>query len=78
VGVSVIYLSTVRSLGAKRPGRKADHSPPCSAEVKNAWVYTSTPLYTFTAWCLVKYSKSLYGLAHTYAEGLYFAPPFSL
>jgi hypothetical protein len=29
------------SLGVKRPGRKADHSPPPSAEVKNAWSYTS-------------------------------------
>jgi hypothetical protein len=27
----------------KRPGREADHSPPSSAEVKNAWSYTSTP-----------------------------------
>jgi hypothetical protein len=25
------------------PGREADHSPPSSAEVKNAWSYTSTP-----------------------------------
>jgi len=24
------------------PGGKADHSPPSSAEVKNAWSYTST------------------------------------
>jgi hypothetical protein len=31
------------SLGVKRPGRKADHSPPSSAEVKNLWRYTSTP-----------------------------------
>jgi hypothetical protein len=31
------------SLGLKRPGREADHSPPSSAEVKNAWSYTSTP-----------------------------------
>jgi hypothetical protein len=31
------------SLGAKRPGREADHSPPSSAEVKNAWCFTSTP-----------------------------------
>jgi hypothetical protein len=31
------------SLGVKRPGREADHSPPSSAEVKNAWNYTSTP-----------------------------------
>jgi hypothetical protein len=29
--------------GVKRPGREADHSPPSSAEVKNAWRYTSTP-----------------------------------
>jgi len=26
-----------------QPGREADHSPPSSAEVKNAWSYTSTP-----------------------------------
>jgi hypothetical protein len=29
--------------GIKRPGHEADHSPPCSAEVKNEWRYTSTP-----------------------------------
>jgi hypothetical protein len=27
----------------ERPGRKVDHSLPSSAEVKNAWSYTSTP-----------------------------------
>jgi hypothetical protein len=26
----------------KRPGRKVDHSPPTSAEVKKMWIYTST------------------------------------
>jgi hypothetical protein len=31
------------SLGVKRPGREADQSPPTSAEVRNAWSYTSTP-----------------------------------
>jgi hypothetical protein len=31
------------SLMVKRPGREADHWPPSSAEVKNAWRYTSTP-----------------------------------
>jgi hypothetical protein len=31
------------SLGIKRPGREADHSPPSSAEVKNTWSFTSTP-----------------------------------
>jgi len=26
------------------PECEADHSPPSNAEVKNAWIYTSTPL----------------------------------
>jgi hypothetical protein len=30
-------------LGVKRPARETDHSPPSSAEVKNAWSCTSTP-----------------------------------
>jgi hypothetical protein len=29
-------------LAVKRPGREADHSLPLSAEVNNAWSYTST------------------------------------
>jgi hypothetical protein len=37
------------SPGIKRQGRKADHSPPASAEVKKMWIYTSTPLYAFIA-----------------------------
>jgi hypothetical protein len=41
--------------GVKRPAREADHSPPSSAEVKNAWSYNSTPQYVFIAWCLVKH-----------------------
>jgi hypothetical protein len=35
------------SLGIKRPGREADHSPPSSTEVKHAWSYTSTPPIRF-------------------------------
>jgi hypothetical protein len=42
------------------PGRKADHSPPPSAEVKNAWSYTSTPQYAFMAWCSIKAQGQLY------------------
>jgi hypothetical protein len=34
------------SLGVKRPGREADHSPLSSAEV--------IPQYAFMAWCSVK------------------------
>jgi hypothetical protein len=42
------------SLGVKRPGSEADHSPPSSAEIKNERSYTSTPPTRFTAWCLVR------------------------
>jgi hypothetical protein len=35
--------------GVKRPGRKADHSSPTSAEVKKIWIYTSIPPYAFMA-----------------------------
>jgi hypothetical protein len=38
-----------------RPGREADHSPPSSDEVKNAWSYTATPQYAFMVSCLVKH-----------------------
>jgi hypothetical protein len=41
------------SLGVKRRGRKADHSPPASVEIKKTWLYTSTPTYAFMAWCLI-------------------------
>jgi hypothetical protein len=50
----------------KRPGREADHSPPSSAEVKNAWSYTSTPHYAFIAWCLVKTQGQLYLYIYLY------------
>jgi hypothetical protein len=37
------------SPGVKRMGREADHWSPASAEVKNAWSYTSTPPSVFMA-----------------------------
>jgi hypothetical protein len=37
------------SPGVKRPVREADHSPPTSAEVKQMWIYTSSPQYAFMA-----------------------------
>jgi hypothetical protein len=38
------------------PGREAYHWPPqSSAEVNNAWSYTSWPPYVFMAWCLVQH-----------------------
>jgi len=41
----------------KRPGREADHSPPSSAVVNNAWSYTSTP------------PKCLHGVVLSSAQG---------
>jgi hypothetical protein len=46
------------SLGLNRPGSEADYSTPSSAEIKNAWSYTSTPQYVFMAWCLVKHGDN--------------------
>jgi hypothetical protein len=37
------WMPGALSLGVKQPGCEADHSPPSSAKVKNAWSYTSTP-----------------------------------
>jgi len=40
-------MGTSDSLGVKRPGREADHSPPSSAEVKSVWSYDSIPSIHF-------------------------------
>jgi hypothetical protein len=48
------WVTSTLSPWVKRPGHEADHSPPSNAKSKNAWSYTSTPQYVFTAWCLVK------------------------
>jgi hypothetical protein len=42
------------SLGVKRPGREADHSPPSSAKVKMHGATPPFPQYAFMVWCLVK------------------------
>jgi hypothetical protein len=41
--------------GVKRPGLETNHSLSSSAEVRNTWLYTSTPQYVFMAWVLVKH-----------------------
>jgi len=55
-------MGTVGSFpGVKRAGREADHSPPYSADVNNAWSYISTPPirlngnYTFTLLLYIKW-----------------------
>jgi hypothetical protein len=38
----------------KHLGHEADHSPPSSTKIKNAWNYNSTATYTSMTWCLIK------------------------
>ena len=50
-----IYTQTRLALrklfpGVKWPGLEAGQSPPCTAEVKNVWIYSSVFLYAFIAW----------------------------
>jgi hypothetical protein len=59
-------------------GLKADNSHPPSAEVKNAWNYTSTPTYVFMAWCLVnKYGICLHDMVVSLVQGQLIFPYFS-
>jgi hypothetical protein len=58
------WVPAALSLGVKRPGREADHSPPSSAEVKNAWSYTPLPQYAFKARCSEHRDKSILTLPY--------------
>jgi hypothetical protein len=49
------WISEALSPGIKRSGCEANQSLPPIAEVKNTWSYTSTPLYVFMPWCLIKH-----------------------
>jgi hypothetical protein len=53
------------SLGVKRPGREADHSPPSSAEVKECVVlYFHSP--NMPSWCGYQLKKKAQGQLHLY------------
>jgi hypothetical protein len=43
------------SLWVRQLGHEADHSPPSTVKVKNAWSYIYTRQYIFMVWCLIKY-----------------------
>jgi hypothetical protein len=43
------------SLGVKRRGCEADHTPPTNAEAKQTWNYTSIPPDVCMAWSLIKH-----------------------
>jgi hypothetical protein len=46
-GANIQLVQGAPSLGAKRQGREADHSPSITAEVKITWIYTYAPTYVF-------------------------------
>jgi hypothetical protein len=59
---SIQWIPGALSLGVKLPRRETDRSLPSSAEVKNAWSYTSTPNMPswFMEWCSVTVYGKLY------------------
>jgi hypothetical protein len=61
------WVPGAHSPGLKRPGLEADYSPPTSAEVKNMWIYTSTPPYAFMAQCLVKHRDNFTFISQLHA-----------
>jgi len=63
------WVPGILSLAVKEPGREADHSPLSSAEVKNAWSYTSTVRYTFMTWFSVKEKHKCY-VADIFTQGM--------
>jgi len=42
-------------------GCEADHSSLYTAEVRNTWIYTSTPKYVFLLWGSIKQGTHLHG-----------------
>jgi len=52
---SIQWVPGAISQGVKRSEREADHPPPSSAEVKNAWSYTSAVPHVFMLWCFAKH-----------------------
>ena len=53
------FVVKVLPRSLKWPVRVADHSPPCTAEIINAWMYTSTAPYAFMKKCTVQYRNNL-------------------
>jgi len=54
IDTTIIKHIHITGLIKFKSGGKADHSPLSSAQVKNAWSYTSTPPCIMT-WCLNKH-----------------------
>jgi hypothetical protein len=65
------WVTAALSVEVKRPVCEADHSPPSSAKVKNAWSYTSTPPVRLHGVCLVKVQGQFYLSLYTFLN-IYF------
>ena len=64
--------------GARWPGRDADHSPPCSAEVTNERSYASSHSYAFTAFSeTLLLPKALHISSFLYVTSLHICGNFS-
>jgi hypothetical protein len=50
------------SPGIKLLRHEAHQSPSFSAKTKKVWSYTSTHLYVFMVWCLIKQATNLHGV----------------
>jgi hypothetical protein len=50
-----LWVPEALFLGVKRPGREANHSSSSSADIKNAWSYTSAP--NTPSWCRAQLKK---------------------
>jgi hypothetical protein len=54
--------------GVQRMRSEADHLPPSSADGRNTWSCTSTPLYVFIAWCLITTAFTTAGISRRRPE----------
>jgi len=55
---SYLVVTGAISPWVMRPGREADLSPPCNADFRSVWSYTSTSTNVFIAWYSVKNRKN--------------------
>jgi hypothetical protein len=60
------------SPGVKHPGHEADHSPPSSSEVKNAWSYISTPPIRLHGVMFNQAQEQLYFCIHIFYQDILF------
>jgi hypothetical protein len=76
VGAKIFLFFTMKRLdmGPTQPlihwipglGHEADHQPPSSAWIKDAWSYTSTPPYVFLVWCFIKHRNNFIFYLYSY------------